>query len=601
MPSHRFAPGNEDWKKAQKKGAPKQPKSYELQKVLLEELTSEPDLDEAERAELGEGNNFQLYVRKVMLLARKGNREAMRLLSEWTDSEGFIEKFEEYERRGMARDMSFLRYQIYERAHKIQQMMLLDPSKYIGIMAGRQSGKTEFMKQKAAIILGTIPESSVLYIGLTIETSIKLMYDGVIDYLKILGIYPDKENRTNGEVKFANGSMLHIKGNASIDECEKLRGPNHNLVIIDECQSQEKRLKYLVRDIIEPELAKRNGHLIMCGTAPRVPGTFWEEYSTDPNVSHYHFTISDNPFIPNHTEVLEAVLKEHGWTPSNSTFKREWLGEIMYDEDALVYRLRAPNNYFNNDQLKEWIKSQPPSDIGFVGGLDWGYEDFTSFVICVYSVMKPERFVIYELKENRKDITNYGNKIKKAIEDLKANPLFLEVPRERFNFVIWADPAGGMKTANAELSHQWNLNVQSAVKTDVNLGIEQLQDWFQRDWIKVIPDGIVHEEARRIVFKKDEATEYYTREIDDNVYHPEILMALLYSFRTQMKYRTDFKAIQKIADDNKLSPAEKMQRDLLAASAQIALENKKRMDIYNADKADKAALQDRERLPVAGV
>jgi PBSX family phage terminase large subunit len=545
-------------------------KTHELHKAILEEL---------EFPVISDGTtNYQVYVRKVLEMAKQGHSKAIELVSDWTNSEGFLTRFEEYERRGMDRDLAFIRYQIAEKGHKVQQTILIDNSKRIVIMAGRQSGKTQLLKMKATQVLATIPEASVLYIGLTIETAIKLIYDDVLEMMKDVGLDSNKENRANGEITFSNRSTLHIKGNSSIEECNKLRGPNHDLVIIDECQSMEKRLEYLCVDIIEPELAKRNGKLIMTGTAPRVPGTFWEKVWLDTTASRYNFNIADNPFIPDYRQVLKDKLMEKGWSENNSTYQREWLGKVVYDTDALVYKL-GEKNYYTDDSLKDWINKQySKSDIGFVGGLDWGYEDYTSFVILAYSVSSPEKYILFQAKEHRKDLSSMGEKIKQGIAMVKNHPFFAGIPPERHTFAIYGDPGAGGAQANAELRNQWGLNIQTAIRTDKDLGIEQLQDWCNLGFIKVKQGTHFDEEAKRIVWKKDALTDAYMREIDDDVFHPEIAMSVLYSLRQQMKYKIKYTEIAEVRAIQTLSPAELKQKEWLRSRDTVALENEKRAE-----------------------
>ena len=52
---------------------------------------------------------------------------------------------------------------------------------------------------------------------------------------------------------------------------------------------------------------------------------------------HFHATMEDNPSIPDHEKALEQVLIDNHWTKDNIVFRREYLGEIAYDNNILIY------------------------------------------------------------------------------------------------------------------------------------------------------------------------------------------------------------------------------------------------------------------------
>lgn len=527
-----FKPGQSGNPSGKSKGLTS--RQYELQKELLD-LMSQHDADGK--------TQYRQFIDSVIKKAIAGNVQAAKVVSDWIGANDMITKLEAYENRGMARDLDFFEYRIWKRAHKTQKEILEDNAQTILILAGRRWGKTYVEQLMAARTLGLVNGSSVLYVSLTQSTAVSLMFDPVKQLMLELGFSDEKQDRTFGSITFSNGSTFLCKGNSSMEEIQKLRGTDYDLVIIDECQSQEKRLKYLVEDIIEPMLVKRSGKMVMSGTAPRVPRTYWERmWTKSPNAHRYHFTIADNPYIPNAETVLQEKLKEKGWTESNSTYQREWLGQIVYDYDAMIYRLKE-KNYFTEEEVVNWIRHQYNlSDIRFTGGLDYGFEDYTSFNITMYSISNPEKFVVYEHKANRKDLTSLIDKMNAAKEWIMTSPLFKDIPNKYFT--VWADPAGAGKLINAELRSSLKLDVRSAVKTDVNLGIEQLQEEVNKGWLKVKREAHFDLEAQQLVWKKDEDTESYLRIVDDDIFHPEIAMAVLYSLRQLMKYPVDYDAVK---------------------------------------------------------
>jgi hypothetical protein len=62
------------------------------------------------------------------------------------------------------------------------------------------------------------------------------------------------------------------------------------------------------------------------------------------------------------------------------------------------------------------------------------------------------------------------------------------------------------------------------------LGIAQLSEYMRVGQIKCKEGGIIADEAEQILFKRDE-NDNILSEIDDDVFHPDAMDALLYASR----------------------------------------------------------------------
>jgi hypothetical protein len=438
--------------------------------------------------------------------------------------------------RQMRRDKLFAKYAIHNNAFDIQQRVLLSKSKSIGLRCGRRAGKTHTNQLKALDTNIDVMAAQILIVGLTLGTTMSQYWQAIMDLCLSLDITTDP-HLTDAQIKLPEtGAVISFKGNSTRDEREKMRGGKYHLIIVDECQSQ-KDLKNLVESILDPMLADYDGTLMLTGSGPRTRGTYWEWFynrdkspdNKDNTLLRLNWNLSYNPHIHKYKELLAEKLEKNGWTGNDPTFKREWLGEDAYDDEALVFRLDA-NNYYTEADLRKWVSLQPPSDIRFTAGLDYGYRDSDAFVIIMYSVSRRERWLIYEYKQNLTDVTTLYNGIKAGIDLVKTSDMYFTVPNKEF--AIYADTSD-QKIA-LEFSTRFGLNVQPAYKHNKSLAIQLLQKEVLTRNFKAEEGGPFAIESLNTVYKRvsiDGREDVLTREIDDELYHPDLMDAIIYSLR----------------------------------------------------------------------
>ena len=471
---------------------------------------------------------FTAYLEEFMQSALKGGWSA-RILAERVFSDGILGEIDSTLKRDRREDKDFMLYRVRKTCFDVQQKVLDSHERRIMLMAGRRAGKTEVETRKAISIAINTPNAQVLFIGLTFTRAVELFWNTIVRVLEEMGVMIKRESRNEGIIVIDNGSEFHFHGNSTVTERERLRGGKYHLVVIDEAQSQP-ALAYLLDDIIEPMLKDYNGSLVLGGTGPKTRGTWWETLWNDEaghKALRLNWNLSVNPYIQDYQTVLDAVLKEKGWVESDPVFQTEYLGKIAYDEDALVYRMTG-DNYFTQEQLTTWVKSQPPSDIKFVTGIDYGFEDCTALALLCYSTHKKEVFLIYEKKFNRSGVEDVKLALDECVMAMNDAP-FKEVPAQNKKFMGYADTAGGMKMVSYTLTMQFGFNILPAIKDNKSLAIEQLQNEVKQRILKVRKEDHFDQEALRIIFGRDDNGNL-TREISDE-YHPDMQDALLYAFR----------------------------------------------------------------------
>lgn len=445
-------------------------------------------------------------------------------------------------------DEDFESYRILIDCHDIQKEIITSASRAIHEMAGRRAGKTVANRKKIAHDgkrkLHRQSNARFLVIHLTITKAIEQYYNGFIEDFEKLGYDIVAKSVTDGVIKTRDGIEIYLRGNNTKDEREKFRGDQWDGIVIEEAQSQ-KALDYLIDEVLLPTLLDRKGWVMLSGTGPRIRGTAWERrfIAARNDASRgrsWNWNITHNPFIPDHDKVLEEVLAKNGWTRTTPIFVREYLGQISYDDDALIIRLN-PQNFFEDTELAKWINTQPVTDLHFTAGLDFGFTDSDGFVIVLYSDSRPEKWIVYQYKKNRIGTGELADAIKAGLKYTSDHPMFARIP-DKF-IQIYADSSHGI--TSYDLNTIYGLPVIDAYKQNKDLAYENLQEDVRKGNVRLRhsiwnEEGICvndpfEDECNKAVFKRndEESSNPYqlTREVDDETYHPDIMDAVLYAMR----------------------------------------------------------------------
>lgn len=422
--------------------------------------------------------------------------------------------------REMANDINFALYKLNEDYFQEQRDVLVEinHSKKMLVCCSRRSGKS-FMCA-GAIVKSALknPGSRIIYINLTFKNAVKQIWDNVIKASKETGLQIDKSSKNDGEIEWVNGSSLRIKGNSNNAEADTLRGESKvSLVIIDEAFHQ-KNMEYAINEVIMPFLADLGDRAtILCtGTPPRIPHTYMEKlWSNDKTWRHYHWTAENNPHIPDFEKFIEEVCKAKGLTKDAPFIQREYYGVIgAYDTEAMVFK--------NYQTYTELPVSFTANRIAI--GCDWGFSDYNSIITVAYNTQSGEAYVIEEKKFNKATVSEIITEVKKSYETAK-NRFGID------DIQILCDT--NEQSITYELYANQHLPAYNAYKYDKASAIAQLSDWLRSGKIKVNANDIyLKDEFERTLYKRDEDDDSILPEIDDDIFHPDAIMALLYASRT---------------------------------------------------------------------
>ncbi len=245
-----------------------------------------------------------------------------------------------------------------------------------------------------------------------------------------------------------------------------------------------------------------------------------------PDEWYTHVTWRDNPWFP-------PVLKDerrHMIHTNRAKHDHIYGGLPLLLTELRVFRPDEAN-YYEAASLDRWCEGQHPDYLRLVGGLDFGFEDSDSCVVVVYSVSPahPQIWVIEEYKERRESITQLATAIHAIEARVRA---FAE--RHQLSYpelYLQSDFGGGGKQIAYELYRQHYIKCfEAAIKTNRLMAIDLLRDDVHEHRLMLQRGGALDEEMRKTVWRRDDK-DRIVREIDDGLYHPDALYALVYAMR----------------------------------------------------------------------
>ena len=458
------------------------------------------------------------FIDNFMNEAKKDpNSQAARLLASAIFDPKLLDTLDETLNKQMNRDYGFALYQIRKTLYdKQQEVFDNDTDKIILAICSRRSGKTELMGRLLVKRL-LKPDQHVVYINRSFDAAVRQIQkpfdtalQAVGDSLKIV-----QGSIGGGLVQFDNGSWLLIVGNNNASDVNKIRGEKVALVVIDEF-GHMRHLKELVQEVLQPAtIDYADSQMVFVGTPPRTKVSFAHDLWNNGNVKRYHWTFMDNPFIPNKDQVIPQVCSMYGVTPDSMFIRREYFGDVNAYDDEAIY-------------IKKYFKQEPPKDklyhYAYVG-IDWGYEDKAAVVAMIADKNDKKMYIVKDWSEAKKGITEISSKAQEMVKYLKENYKLDREPQ------VICDT--NEKSAAQDLYTTYHIpNVTLAYKYDKDYALDQLSDWFVASTV-VISDNAkaTIEDAENMIWERDEDTDTILHELDEDAYHGNAMMAVLYCSR----------------------------------------------------------------------
>ncbi len=174
---------------------------------------------------------------------------------------------------------------------------------------------------------------------------------------------------------FANGAQIKLIG---LDKNPNaMRGNKLDMIIIDEAGFVT-CLDYLYKSVIIPATTHSpHCRIIMISTPPSTPAHPFVDFISKAEVDgcYAHLTIHDNPLVDQAT--IERLMKESGGETS-TTWRREYLGEVVTDEDLAIIR------EWKDDYIQDLERDEYYGYYHKYIGMDLGTKDYTAAIYGYY-------------------------------------------------------------------------------------------------------------------------------------------------------------------------------------------------------------------------
>lgn len=399
-----------------------------------------------------------------------------------------------------------------------------DLSDLVVVLCGRRSGKSSAGRQLVVKTALANPGRTLALVGPTRVATKKLHWDRLQALLRDAGV-PFTKDGTDLILKLFNGAQIWLAGAKDTTEVERLRGPEFVLVVVDECGViRPSILKYLVEDVLQWSLVDYAGRLVLMGTPPPVPaGYFVERYrgldahnqpvkgwSRHGGVGSERgrWTLFENSLLPNRSvaEYLRKLREDRGLTEQSITWRREVLGELVYDKDALVL------NAFDLDHSVWSGDALPEGTWRYVLGVDIGWHDPDAIVVLGWCSSSPNLYVVEEYEKPHQTEEDLAEVLRGFIN--RYHPLS-----------IVGDTGGGGKKTLEGISRRIKWIIKPAHKPSIVEQFNRLNDEFRAGKLFVPAGGNCAEDAIRMMWEPGKTGQKVAHEP-----HSDALPALSYAY-----------------------------------------------------------------------
>lgn len=358
-----------------------------------------------------------------------------------------------------------------------------DTSKRKAAICSRRSGKSyaagRYLIKEALEDAGT----TCVYIARTREAAKRILWSSLKEANQRfrLGI---KFNNADLMATFPNQSQIMFTGANDASDVDKLRGAAFSLAVLDEAAFFNINVKELVNEVLTPALLDRDGSLVLISTPNSACHGFFYDVTEKGtyNFSVHRWTVKDNPYMQHAVRAINKDIENGILDPNDPSYKREYLGLWVRDDQEIVYNYTEDNLFENRPNSDEWE---------YVLGIDLGYHDATAFVVVAWSPDWPCLYIIDEYKQKRMLTSEVEEKIQRFMKDYNftsivmdsgggASKMVLETFKQRSGIPLKAakksgDKVGMIKIMNSELH---------ANKIKIKHSMELLTEWDKLQYNK---------------------------------------------------------------------------------------------------------------------
>jgi hypothetical protein len=394
-----------------------------------------------------------------------------------------------------------------------QRTFVEDKTPFATACCSRRAGKTLACCADMVSTALSRPRVNCLYLTLNRLSAKRIIWP---DLLRINREYRlgAKVNESELTLTFPNESVIYISGAKDSQEVEKFRGISLILCYLDECQSFRPYIQQLVDEVIAKSLFDYAGRLRLIGTPAPVATGFYYDMCNNPQYSHHHWTMFDNPWLPKksgltHEEILQRELDRKGVARDEPSIQRECFGVWAFDPDALVFKYSEDrNDYATIPNLGNgW---------NYVFGVDLGFDDSDAVAVLGWHEKSPALYLFEEAVHAKQGITELAGQLEALVK--KYNPQ-----------KIVMDTGGLGKKIAEEITKRHQIPIAAAEKARKFEYIELLNDALRTKKFYAKRTSMFAYDTKLVEWDNDTPNPEKLK-LKEN-YHSDICDAVLYAFR----------------------------------------------------------------------
>jgi hypothetical protein len=214
--------------------------------------------------------------------------------------------------------------------------------------------------------------------------------------------------------------------------------------------------------------------------------------------------------------------------------------EGQYQDDDILLVFRADDShYFDSVDFQRWVEGRL-SEVRMVGGLDVGFQDADAFSIIAYIDGDNTAFILYEYKSFREELADLAAGIRKGLNYIATefpwyqNPQILPIYSD--TNTIRFGKEGEKKKNWGELKRIYGFNTMAAFKRDKSMHVEFMRTLFNSGNLKIRRASLFDDETEQIVWHKNPIDGTIEHIIDDEVFHPDLMFAIMYAINYILTY-----------------------------------------------------------------
>ena len=425
------------------------------------------------------------------------------------------------------------------------------------IGGARRAGKTEVMS-RVILIMEQRCRIGDFFLGAMDLDKVKSLYWNRIMQLSDKYGYDFEEQKSRNIIRTPAGNRIFFKSIRDKRVIEWARGEKFKFALVDEAQTAvDSNLFELIEYSVGPAMSDLGGKIVLSGTPPPVHKGIWYEWriADTPGVKKFVLDYKKNNFID--PELREAYLDQirarRGLVKGkeDAKFKNEYFDACIEDFESLIFRYSPKKNSYEHIEI-------PLNERRYVIGYDIGYDDADAICVLCYSHYNKNVYLIEEHVGTKQTLEEPATILKEMKVKYKNSPIIV-------------DTGGLGKKIGQDLLYRYKLNVIPAEKSDKGGWIHTMRDSLHRGDLKIRPSSHAVQEMRLVQWAEKQDN------FDPKGYHPDLIDALLYSYRNIHNY------INLKHDKVIIKSAIQQKREKMRSAAENYVKNnqKKHEDVYN--------------------